>query len=327
MTPAPLTAEERAEIVRSLVDLPIGPWRFAEQIGLPGHCDMAQVWSHVGRAIVAIEPTDDPAYATALAAFIAAAREAIPRYEAALAAMEAKCEALAAEGQAARDALFQLGEELAGRIICEAGIARSATARADALARECEALRRERDDAQTFVQNEVDQAPEPLKRLGRYLADVLDEDRWQTAERMMLGVVVHANRADALAQECAAKDERIREMEEPRSLRTWHEDRGFVLWWTRPVSEPPYVGNPLCSDWPGYHLWWTPLPSIPPKLAHRAARLIQPAAEAQDHATSGEAGHQQRDLTATEACKSLRPYFEGATIEQPEAPTPGGSDA
>lgn len=37
----------------------------------------------------------------------------------------------------------------------------------------------------------------------------------------------------------------------------WREDFGPVLWWTNPISEPPYVGTPLDQDWPGYHTHWT----------------------------------------------------------------------
>lgn len=48
-----------------------------------------------------------------------------------------------------------------------------------------------------------------------------------------------------------------------RSLEEWHEDFGDVLWWQFPIEEPPYVGSPLCSDWPGYHTHWTPLPPCP----------------------------------------------------------------
>jgi len=44
-----------------------------------------------------------------------------------------------------------------------------------------------------------------------------------------------------------------------RAADDWHEDDGFVLWWTVPIEEPPYVGSPLCSDWPGYHTHWTPV--------------------------------------------------------------------
>ena len=42
-----------------------------------------------------------------------------------------------------------------------------------------------------------------------------------------------------------------------RPLDEWHEDDGDVLWWRFPIEEPPYVGSPLCSDWPGYHTHFT----------------------------------------------------------------------
>lgn len=45
-----------------------------------------------------------------------------------------------------------------------------------------------------------------------------------------------------------------------RPLDHWHEDHGSVLWWRFPVDEPPYAGQPLDSDWPGYHTHWTPIP-------------------------------------------------------------------
>lgn len=55
----------------------------------------------------------------------------------------------------------------------------------------------------------------------------------------------------------------------PVPLDEWHEDDGFALWWVFPVNEPPYVGSPLCSDWPGYHTHFTPIP-IPNEPAARA---------------------------------------------------------
>ena len=48
-----------------------------------------------------------------------------------------------------------------------------------------------------------------------------------------------------------------------RPLEEWYEDYGDVLWWKFPIEEPPYVGSPLCSDWPEYHTHWTPLPPYP----------------------------------------------------------------
>ena len=46
----------------------------------------------------------------------------------------------------------------------------------------------------------------------------------------------------------------------------WHDDDGHVMWWTSPISEPPWVGTPNCSDWPGYHTHFTPLPDEPENL-------------------------------------------------------------
>lgn len=50
--------------------------------------------------------------------------------------------------------------------------------------------------AEAFIQAAVDRAPEPLRRLGEWLAGVLDEDDWETAERMLLGAAVGAAEDD-----------------------------------------------------------------------------------------------------------------------------------
>lgn len=42
-----------------------------------------------------------------------------------------------------------------------------------------------------------------------------------------------------------------------RPLSEWHDDDGAALWWRFPIVEPPYVGTPGDSDWPGYHTHWT----------------------------------------------------------------------
>jgi len=48
-------------------------------------------------------------------------------------------------------------------------------------------MQRRSDEAEQFIQAAIDQAPEPLRRLGEYLTRVLDEDQWKTAEGMLLG--------------------------------------------------------------------------------------------------------------------------------------------
>lgn len=45
-----------------------------------------------------------------------------------------------------------------------------------------------------YLQNAIDNAPEPLRRLGEHLSHVLDEDRWATAERLLNGAIVALTR-------------------------------------------------------------------------------------------------------------------------------------
>ena len=54
---------------------------------------------------------------------------------------------------------------------------------------------------------------------------------------------------------------------EARPLAEWHEDMDAVLWWRFPIEEPPFVGTPLDSDWPGYHTHFTALPPCPAEPA------------------------------------------------------------
>lgn len=51
---------------------------------------------------------------------------------------------------------------------------------------------RPEDDAETFIQAAVDRSPEPLRRLGEWLANKLDGDDWNTAERFLLGAALAA---------------------------------------------------------------------------------------------------------------------------------------
>lgn len=45
-----------------------------------------------------------------------------------------------------------------------------------------------------------------------------------------------------------------------------HDGETTALWWLMPIDEPPYVGDPTCSNWPfgpehyEKYLFWTPLP-------------------------------------------------------------------
>jgi hypothetical protein len=46
--------------------------------------------------------------------------------------------------------------------------------------------------AEAFIQAAIDLAPEPLRRLGEWLATALDEDQWAKAERMLLAAAASA---------------------------------------------------------------------------------------------------------------------------------------
>lgn len=52
------------------------------------------------------------------------------------------------------------------------------------------ACRNPHDEAEHFIQEAVDSAPEPLRRLGEWLADALDDDHWKMAERLLLGAAM-----------------------------------------------------------------------------------------------------------------------------------------
>lgn len=65
------------------------------------------------------------------------------------------------------------------------------------------ALRPE-EEAEQFIQAAIDNAPEPLRRLGEYLTRVLDEDHWPTAEQLLLGIATSQQAAPAADESRAA---------------------------------------------------------------------------------------------------------------------------
>ncbi|RRJ62424.1 hypothetical protein EHV15_05265 [Paenibacillus oralis] len=75
----------------------------------------------------------------------------------------------------------------------------------------------------------------------------------------------HKERAD-FAEKLAVEQTKLilqaeaqeKKLREARPIDEWHEDYGDALWWAFPIEESPYCGNPLASDWPGYHTHWTP---------------------------------------------------------------------
>lgn len=74
--------------------------------------------------------------------------------------------------------------------------------------------------AEKFIQATIDQAPEPLRRLGEYLSRVLDEDQWTTAERMLLSACYAAPQASE-AQTSSPVDESILKDQEDAKRWRW----------------------------------------------------------------------------------------------------------
>lgn len=50
-------------------------WTYSPQVGIPGHCDCAQVWGDDGKSLAVTEPTTDARVAIERARLISAAPE------------------------------------------------------------------------------------------------------------------------------------------------------------------------------------------------------------------------------------------------------------
>lgn len=81
------------------------------------------------------------------------------------------------------------------------------------------------------------------------------------ALRSAIDEAMERDRADALDAALATPAPQVLPLSE------WHEDYGAAIWWSFPVQEPPYVGSPLDTNWPGYHTHWSPIvtPKAPGK--------------------------------------------------------------
>lgn len=95
--------------------------------------------------------------------------------------------------------------------------------------------------------------PPTQQQIAELLRDVNDWDGCYPGNVNVANLVIRMH--DALESLAKERDETVT----PRHIDEWHEDDGPVLWWTNPISEPPYSGSPLDDDWPEYHEWWTPL--------------------------------------------------------------------
>ena len=91
------------------------------------------------------------------------------------------------------------------------------------------------DDFEHYVRNAIDNAPEPLRRLGEYLTDVLDEDQWAHADPILLGVAVEI--AASTARE-KAKDVEIAGLRSVmEDLLSWFDDEPEPRQWVLPAGE------------------------------------------------------------------------------------------
>ena len=68
-----------------------------------------------------------------------------------------------------------------------------------------------------------------------------------------------------------------------KPLADWQDDHGPCLWWKFPITEPPYSGTPLDTDWPGYHTHWTRF-IIPNEPAPPVASMQRSGIEGSHHA-------------------------------------------
>lgn len=98
-------------------------------------------------------------------------------------------------------------------------------------------------EAEEFIQAAIDNAPEPLQRLGRFLSTLLDEDQWKTAEGMLLGAALAQPKPADLP--CELPDE-------------WPRD--FIDWYQNLPEKSP---ESLWVIWSAYYLQLTDILTQP----------------------------------------------------------------
>ena len=97
-----------------------------------------------------------------------------------------------------------------------------------------EAVRPE-DEAEAFIQAAIDTAPEPLRRLGEWLANKLDDDDWKTADRLITGAAVScASLAAELDQAAGVISDQNAALAKPASSPAGGDVAGWHLMSTAP---------------------------------------------------------------------------------------------
>lgn len=102
----------------------------------------------------------------------------------------------------------------------------------------------------------------PLVRTAPPPAGALDELVAQLDRAAATAAYVGADSAMLLSHAA----DLIANAVQPRPAEEWREAFGPVLWWRAPITEPPYVGTPLDSDWPEGLTHWSPI-LVPMQLA------------------------------------------------------------
>lgn len=69
-----------------------------------------------------------------------------------------------------------------------------------------------------YLQTAIDNAPEPLRRLGEHLSRILDEDEWATAERLLNGAMLAAPAVQPVEQQAADSGRAGREQDEREAV-------------------------------------------------------------------------------------------------------------
>lgn len=141
---------------------------------------------------------------------------------------------------------------------------------------------RDLEEAEQYIQNSIDCAPEPLKRLGKWLTNVLDETQWPHAERLLLGAIAAKPAAvpdgwRTFPDEVPPPDTECL-VEVPfrdgtfRAVDTWEMQSECPVSWSSATVETGYGWSNYCDDEP---LRWIP-------IAHLTAARPQPPAVAVD---------------------------------------------
>ncbi len=134
---------------------------------------------------------------------------------------------------------------------------------AQALMREADALLEKTSKTSVFEPYYQHECASPTDRVAWALCQIIDDDaplRWTRYRFAADCLAAHSVTMQAL-NVLAERSSTPKPLAYP--LSEYHEDRGPVVWWCFPVTEPGWIGTPNDSDWPGYHTHWTPHPPVP----------------------------------------------------------------